>query len=354
MDINIVTPHGVMNYGALLQAFALQKYIRGLCQSTGLYHFDWDGGHCQESVKARIERMAQAFARRIYHKQFQAGDLAFQQFIQSFALNGDKDSKLFIVGSDQVWNPNNLGEIFSLEFASPHSCRASYAASLGIGSMTPEQRQVCARKLAHISFLSAREADGASMISAACGRPCLTHIDPIFLLTREQWYDEARPMKCEISRPFILVYMLHIPAFWREAVIKLKKATGYDVWLIDRRGYLSLMLPHNKIIRSAGPREFLWLMKNSSYVMTTSFHGTALAILFGKPFATYINPNAPSRIVHLLELFGMEDRAITPERMMPCSDFDTLSIDMVIHKERLRSDEYLRLLINKAGIPYAG
>lgn len=64
-----------------------------------------------------------------------------------------------------------------------------------------------------------------------------------------------------------------------------------------------------------GPREFLVLLENAELVITDSFHGTALSILFEKPFIAVItNPEKKSRIIDLLELFELEKRLFIPQK----------------------------------------
>ena len=61
------------------------------------------------------------------------------------------------------------------------------------------------------------------------------------------------------------------------------------------------------------PAKWLWLMRNASYVVTNSFHGTAFSINFEKQFFTDISDNLStlgSRIVRLLSITGMENRLL--------------------------------------------
>ena len=59
------------------------------------------------------------------------------------------------------------------------------------------------------------------------------------------------------------------------------------------------------------PRDFLEKFINAKYIITNSFHGVALSIVFNKEFFTEIpNSQTSSRIVNILEIFGLENRNI--------------------------------------------
>ena len=62
-----------------------------------------------------------------------------------------------------------------------------------------------------------------------------------------------------------------------------------------------------KMISAAGPNEFLYLFKNASFVITSSFHGTVYSLLFEKQFIS-LSSMDDDRIPSLLEFMRLEDR----------------------------------------------
>ena len=62
-------------------------------------------------------------------------------------------------------------------------------------------------------------------------------------------------------------------------------------------------------IHDIGPAEFLNLMYNSKFIVTTSFHGTAFSINFEKDFISLVNdqPTLDNRQISLLKKMGMEE-----------------------------------------------
>ena len=98
---------------------------------------------------------------------------------------------------------------------------------------------------------------------------------------------------------------------------------------------------HNKMIRSAGPQEFLWLFEHAEKIITSSFHGTAFSLVFEKPFWAVVNPHSPSRISDLLSLFGA-GKAIARDFEGEPATLDFARIGQVGEEQRERALDYLK------------
>ena len=73
---------------------------------------------------------------------------------------------------------------------------------------------------------------------------------------------------------------------------------------------------NGKYIRNAGPEEFISLIANSEYVITDSFHGTALSIIFGKNLKVVLkkeNLFLNERLMSILNLFNLEECIVNEE-----------------------------------------
>lgn len=304
MKIAIVTPHGVYNYGAVLQAFGLYSYLSNLENDVFMYDFAPRICDHPHGVKESIYVFANKVGRMIHHAEIKKGEYLFDDFIKQFNLTNEVDLSLYIVGSDQVWNPNNLDSVFSLSFVSESSRTASYAASLGISTVPKEKEEIFKRAIDKIESLSAREVSTADEVKRITGRTCHIDVDPSFLLEKDRWRTEENNV-C-VKKPYILLYLLHIPKNIKEIISETKKRFGCDVIFIDRTGFIRYGFPNVIGRGDIGPREFLWLIDNASYVVTSSFHGTAFSIIFEKQFRSIINSNSPSRISHLLHITSID------------------------------------------------
>lgn len=64
--------------------------------------------------------------------------------------------------------------------------------------------------------------------------------------------------------------------------------------------------------QSVSPEEFLGYIKNASFVITTSFHGTAFSIIFKRPFyCIQLNDGNDTRSSSLLNSLGLSNRMLT-------------------------------------------
>lgn len=340
MDVNLVTPHAVYNYGALLQAYGLRECLTGMGYDVSVYDFPLRKESRPHGLHEWMHVVLSKCCRALHRKSLRAGDRAFDRFIEQFPLNREANSPLYLVGSDQVWNPYNIDSVFSLEFTAPESRRASYAASMGISRIPEEFHSRFSSFLAGIESLSVREPEAAKAIRELTGRDCGVHIDPSFLLSAEQWRSVEEPLP--IEEPYILVYALHMPKHLNQVVKECKKKYGCKVVLIDRRGYLNHLIACDIAVRNAGPREFLWLIDHARCVVTTSFHGTAFSTIFHKEFFSLVNPAAPSRINNLLNILQLSQRGLGGAEVPDLPEISYQTVDERIRREVDKSKQYLR------------
>ena len=159
--------------------------------------------------------------------------------------------------------------------------------------------------------ISVREKRGVELMQQ-CTNNKVHHVcDPVLLLERDEW--EQLAIKPKIKRPYILVYFLNNNHGSRDLIQYLKKITGYDVVIFNE--YIREFLkPYHKAY-GASPEEFVGLFMNASLIYTNSFHGTAFATIFERPFITAIAENQEtavnnndSRKIDFLKQIGLEDR----------------------------------------------
>lgn len=347
----IITMTSTYNYGATLQAFALQEYVEKL------------GGRAEVIDHMRVCNEAH---RQIDLKDFSKGNLLmmpykrslekgysnFEKFYKEHMHMGrryDSDEELladppeydvYISGSDQVWNPRYIREKFYLTFAKPGKKRISYAASLGVSAIPEESKPVLADFLKQMDGISVREAPGKAMIEELTDKKVNLNCDPIYLLDRDTWRSYEKPVS-GVEEGYILCYMIYKPAWLNTWLKALKKKTGKKIILVGLNGFRPVV--HDKFIRSAGPCEFLWLIDHADAVVTSSFHGTAFSLMFGKPVIAIPDPPRPDRIRYLLSLFGRSQC-----EMMECDTnkafepYDYEMIEQKIKELRAISNDYLK------------
>ena len=184
--------------------------------------------------------------------------------------------------------------------------------------------------MSRYSAISVRESNGIRVAENLTGRKDIKLVlDPTLLLNKSQWMQLAeKSRKLKTPPKFILCYMLAYTYNPEEKMIELLKyvQNKYQMPIIT----LS-RINHwdgGELIRieqeqNIGCYEFLDLVNKAEIIVTSSFHGTAFAINFGKPFLALQNgkSNSDDRISSLLSMVKLESQLVTTTSIVD----DTLS-----------------------------
>ena len=336
------------SFGSVLQSFALQHLTENLGTDSKIITFASEEqiptikrvkfGPNMETVNFLFQIMNK--------KKFELGRRRCLQFINTHIqrvvvssrenlLNELPPADIYIAGSDQIWHPILCREDSFLNYAPADKKRISYAASMGILNVPPENEKLFAILLKNFDSISVREKDMIPIIQKYTNKPILQHIDPTFLVSDSDWKQYEKVY--DIQKPYILVYALYWDRTLNKYLRTLHKKTGYTIVSIQ-----SAVRPvyANKLIVDAGPAEFLWLIDHAQAIITSSFHGVAFSVIFNKRFFPVLNPNAPSRIENLLRILNVPT-ASTLESLMDYSP-DYAKVNSCIKQEKQRSIDYLR------------
>ncbi len=322
----IVTIHMIRNYGAVAQAYALNKYLRlnGIDATTIDFRTYRSAESYRYFFRARsLMDVARNLQTSLYFNRLRRRNDKFKDFLKNYVPttpktyysnadleNDDLNFDYYVCGSDQIWNTfcRNYDDAFILRFARGKGKRLSYAASLGVDSINDNMKRVFADELSDFCAISVRESSAAPVIEKICGKSVASVLDPVFLLDREKWSEIASPRI--VARPYIFFYYVKgdIPDL-RRYVKRLSRLTGLPIVIV---GFGLRDLTYFNVKRyDAGVEDFLSLIKNAEYVATNSFHGTSFSIIFGKKFMVFNDKkNGASRINSLLELCGISDRQV--------------------------------------------
>lgn len=351
MKVNIVTMNSSYNYGAALQAYALQQKVKSLgveCEFVDQRAILKKNTAAPKGVRGLLFLPSYILNK----KELEKGYRSFEGFVNeyqtlteknyadySYLKNNPTDADVYITGSDQVWNTLSCRPINFLEFAPNGKKKISYAASMGIDHIVEEKKETVKEYLKDFSSISVREEDAAEELKEVTDKKIEVNIDPVFLLSENEW-KKIQTTNFKITKPYILCYILFRPKWLNKKLKEIHKKTKKDIVVIDLSIYRGIY--KNKTIRSAGPREFLELLYKSDGVVTSSFHGTALSIIYHKKFYSIVNPKSPSRIQNLLKKLGLETRIIDENSIIDFKeDIDYSYSDAVIKQEQDKSTEYL-------------
>ena len=323
MRIAQISMYGYNNYGQTLQRFALQYTLKKFADfaeflwytSDELYSETGKGQLAQCSVRTKSEHFRHLFSLREAVRQSRFKDFENLYIKTRFDLQYFEDIvdeyDYFVVGSDQVWNPHWVSP-YKYRFLTfvPREKKISYAASIAAPSIPDEHKEIFRQGISDFKHLSVREENAVKLIKELTGRTPLLVLDPVFLMTAQEWMTVAQKptwFNEKYSRGFILTYYLRkFPPPEVKALID--KLNLPVINLLDAGNYNHF---------TVGPAEFVWLFKNASLVFTNSYHGVAFSILFKQPFfyREAVGDDVfimSMRTISLLKMLGLEDRADTP------------------------------------------
>ena len=327
-----VTFHHGSNYGALLQAYALQRVQEDMGISNTVFEYAYPKtADKSRSAKAAAASLYTGFLNALHKKAITRRRESFRRFHEERMrlsrvyhsmdeLRGDDiDADVLIAGSDQVWrfsgNPEFLPARF-LDFGRPGIKKISYAASIEKLNYTDEQKNKVRGWLRDFSAISLREENAREYICGITGREAERVLDPVFLPGREAWEELAA--EPGINEPYILCYQVQRCERMQEIVDTLKKRTGFKTVAVLPASVKYIRTDESRF--DVSPEEFLGLYKNASAVVTGSFHGTAFGLIFGKPCFAAARPSGSSRIRGLMQLFGSERFFIDADKSVPEAD----------------------------------
>ena len=373
MKIGIITiQKSEVNFGACLQSYALWKYISDLghdCEVIDLlrpchskYVLSPSFGEVKTTLNIRLRRKFHKIyscvkktakksigLEKYHHFNNKVRYSSCYKSVESLYIDPPKYD-IIITGSDQVWNPYMpfVNAPYFLTF-SKESRKISYASSFGVVSIPDNVTNDYRAWLSSYSYLSTREQSGARIIESLLGKVPQVVVDPVFLLTDEQWRREYQQYSDLTPKKYVFLYMLH----YSEELLR-------HAELIAKKEKLPLffVLSENRVVATQsaiqlaniGPGEWMWLIDNASMVITNSFHGSAFSIIFKVPLAVFLKKGQPTntRIEGLFSTLGISDHLIDIDANIDYNQLDfrlSNQMKVLLESEITKSVEYLNAAI---------
>lgn len=370
MKLALLSFHNAANYGAALQAYALQEALEKMghdCEYINYLnderrnHYSlsflfWDAikkRNITGAVKYLLGAPFLLARKRRFNKFYKAylhvtkGEYRTSQ--EAAALNPDYDR--FIVGSDQVWNPDNNGDdaAFLLDFVKDDKKKVSYSSSFGVASIDETHKDVFKNNLEKFKALAVRESIGRDIIKELTGRDAKVVLDPVMLLSKEQWLSLVPEKKN--NEKYIFSYTnrdSQISDFFKTG-FKLEGKKHYVLSRYTRpQDFLSSTV---RVKYWMSPQEFVSVIANAELVVTASFHCLAMSILLNRPFVAVLtgDKGKDERPLNILRALNLESRILSPG-MTPSdiqSPIDWESVNKRIEELKKSSVAYLTKAIEE-------
>lgn len=370
------------NYGQILQAYALQKYLISKGHYAYLIQYYSDNNKSNKYlffIKKCIRRIIGVFSksrREAYEKiqfyqklskensiknkarkflEFKTENLNLSKVYTSFhELQIEApEADAYIVGSDQVWNPSLLNPntaAWYLKFGKTTTKRLSYAASIG-RTISKDEETMFANYLHNLDAISLREKNAWEYCLNLGFDKSKLVVDPT-VLSPFSIYESFIDKNAKPQKSYIFLYYLNVQnkeeLAWEQLDSFISKQK-LSLKSVSSSGYYPAqsLIPGNEDELLTIP-EWLTAIYHSQYVVTTSFHGMVFAILMHKPFVIIPLTNqyklGNGRIESLLLNIGLEDRLLSEKNNMDdifAKEINWDEVDYKLSEMRLASEKFL-------------
>lgn len=326
-----------INYGGLLQAYALTKAINNLDFYAKQINYDYRVREKKEFrellrynnpadiiskllTKLKRSRVRQTNSSYIFEQRINKAKEFADSIPHTNEIYSERNIEklleeigIFVVGSDQIWN--DFSSVFFLDFVPQTYGKISYAASMSKSGISKKKLKYMAKHIDKFNFVSVRENSAKESLEPFVNKKIHVLPDPTIIIDKAGWHNLAEDYY--IGQDYIFVYLLGDNIQHRKRIKE----------IADLMNLAIVFIPHVHLkvrdvdkdfadyeLYDVGPREFVGLIKNASMVITDSFHGCVISSILEKNFwavkrhlDSNIN-NMNSRLYTLFESMKIEKR----------------------------------------------
>lgn len=350
-DVGILGVWFGCNYGSIATYYVLNRIIQDMGKSVLMVHRPWINPFDTEEMESRH---SMKFARAHY-------DISESYNVEDmYKLNDLCDT--FVLGSDQLWKygvTKIFGHSYFLDFADKDKKKIAYATSFGSNRFIAPSEYMwkavkCFRRM---NYVSVREEVNVNMCRKLFGIRVQHVLDPVLLGSSSYLGSIAEESERTKQENYIVAYILDPTPEKKEALLYMAQKENKDlVVMLDGWPYLFKRNANNMGLKeftaeNVTVTDWLFYIKHSDLVLTDSFHGTCMAILFEKPFFSFSNPGrGAERFVSLLSEFGLMDRylenPLSIKEKQDIPDIDYEAVALVLSQKRKDSMAWLEHALN--------
>lgn len=363
--VAILTRTDTINFGTILQNYALQKAIRDLGCSVStvddrqprlIYAGQTANGKTHRSVKVRLyrwyDRKKENCADRrkvVIAKKCRAFQKKYIDWF--YAPTPEEVSASFdvvISGSDQIWAQTAepvMYPFFMQDRVSHDRVKASYAVSVG-SDYAPEKADEVRGYLADFDCISVREESSAVILRQYTDKPIEIVCDPVLLLPPSDW--ESLAGQRRIKENYILCCFLSDNDWYFSKTEELRKRFhDKEIWVFEKK-------PSTHPYRSVGacsPQVFLNHIRYADFVLTDSFHVLLFSLIFRRNvsvlerFSDTKNNFQNERLLSMTRRLDMRERYLRADDAIFTDEIDYEKVDERLRPFKEDSTRYLRKVL---------
>lgn len=369
MKIGIFTFHCAVNYGAVLQTYCLQEVLKSMGHEV--YVIDYRPEYLMEPYKVFSYDSNSSHSYITKCKGFVRSCLVapirwkrnrtFSKFIDSrlnlykLDLNDESnDFEAFVFGSDQIWNSKitcGFDKVYLGDFpAAKRKKLIAYAASTGsISNLFGEDIDYFLSRLQRFDKVTVREKSLFEYINRESTIISEVVFDPVLLAGSTVLYQLLNnKMKKEISQkqPYLFLFQLVRNDDIASYAASLAKSKGLKLIEVAT---MRESLFNNNMKQTLSVEQLLSYFINAAYIITSSFHGTVLSILFKKQFNTIsISDSMDERSLSLLKSLNLSDRMLNiySNKISSRSQIDYRDVNDLYYSKRIESYNILKNILS--------
>lgn len=323
MKIGILTFHCAYNYGAILQCYGLQQYLKSLGHNVfvidyrpsylvkGYRRHSWRNWICSNFKLTLHKLKTEPFLWSTRSLRYDTFCEFINNNLKLYPYYKGMDYSEFdalILGSDQIWEaPITGGKFDPVYFGEDAKCKIiSYAASNKSNELSSAEKQWYKRYLSSFYRIGVRERTLQCLLSSFIEKPVFLNVDPTILASNYLLDSIKNNQKAKDK--YVVVYEIveHQEVF--DIAKDYANNINARVIILDAE-----IKADNKSLRdqTASPEDFVNYIRYAECVFTTSFHGTAISILCKTNFYSFKQHNSSDqRISSLLEQLDLSNRFV--------------------------------------------
>ncbi len=319
------------SYGGLITYYALYKAVERKGYSVGLILPPQSED--TEKMKSHIMRFCEEYMHTC--EQLPASEMK-----QLYEV-----ADAFLVGSDQIWNYTHFpdkNETVYLNFLKNKKKKIAYGASFGAEQPTifPDYEEKYPKIMAAIhrfDAISVSESSGIDICTDYYGTEATKVLDSVFLLNKKDYQELTKKAKNKSNNQYICAY-------------KESSVEGFEniSEMIAEQMKLPCVQIDNDNIQNYQVEDWLSHIMNSEFVVTDSYYGVCLSVIFKKQFIVVQNAEEVTRIDALLKELGLENRFVHStmefmERKEIClQNIDYDKVNKTLNREIYTSQNWLK------------
>lgn len=342
-DVGLVGFYSGINYGTQLQYYSLYQTINDLGYSVLMIN-----NPLNASVYPR--RKMEMFQVDPYRPQDRAEDFANKEAMRRLNNLADR----FIAGSDQYFRPSiykRMGEYVALDWVYDFKQKYGYAISFAVDYFEGDEytRANMHYLLNKFDDITVRENSAIKLLKDNFNLDAKVCVDPVFLLNKKYINSFIDRSKIETKNKYILSYILDRTPEKTDVINAVKEKMGLDLESIEDPVPLFLSGKMDILIE-----DWLKYYQNADFVITDSFHGMCMALIFNKQFMYFSNKlRGASRFTTLEEIFDVSGRQVDSvkdiDRILQ-SQIDYKKVNEKIEYHKQDSLNYLKKILSERKI----